>query len=475
MKYSSHHRRASFLHASLPILLCLPWLFSCSWFDHSKLQAVKTAGELVVLTRASPTTYYETPEGSLGIEHDLAKGFAGYLGVKPKFLVAEKFADVIPRLINGDADMAAAGISITEARRKQLLFTPSYQEIRQQVIYRLGTPRPTSTQSLVGRQIEVQKGTSYVERLTVLKQEYPDLKWSETEKETEALLELVWEGLLEISIADSNIVALNKQYFPELQVAFDIQKPESLAWAFPISEDKSLYNAAVTYLEKIRVSGELAQLIERYYSPASQANFIDLSVFKVRVRSRLPLYQSMFEKAEEQYNLDWRLLAALAYQESFWDPNATSPTGVRGMMMLTEDTAMQLGITDRLDAEQSIEGGVRYLRDLIQRMPPHVSDPDRLWMALAAYNIGIHHLEDARIITQKKKGDPNKWNDVKKYLPLLAEEEWYSKTKFGYARGLEPVVFVNGVRSYYDVLVKLDDEEKAKNKPQALDLKAPAI
>ena len=459
----------------LLVLLFLPALVSCSQFAHNKLRAVKSAGELVVLTRSSPTTYYDTPEGPAGFEYDLAKSFADSLGVKVRFIVADKFTDIIPRLVNGDADMAAAGITITEARSKLVMFGPPYQEIRQQVVYRLGSQRPANVKDLIGRQIEVQRGTTYVDRLNELKEQYPDLKWTETDKETEELLQLVWEGLLELSIADSNIVAVNRQYFPELQVAFSFPQPEPLAWAFPLSKDKSLYNAAVKFLEKSRASGELAQLIDRYYGPASHSNFINLSVFKVRVRSRLPQYQLMYEKAGDHYNLDWRLLAAVGYQESYWDPTATSPTGVRGLMMLTQETADQLGISDRLDAAQSIDGGARYLQSLLERMPAGVTEPDRTWMALAAYNIGINHLEDARIITQKQGHDPDKWNDVKNCLPLLADKAWYRKTKFGYARGLEPVIFVNSVRTYYDVLVKLDEEEKARNKPEALDLTAPAI
>jgi len=144
-------------------------------------------------------------------------------------------------------------------------------------------------------------------------------------------------------------------------------------------------------------------------------------------------------------------------------------------MMLTEDTATFLGIKDRTDVAQSIDGAARYIKNLVERMPPGITEPDRLWMALAAYNVGLNHLEDARILTQKQGRDPNKWNDVKNYLPWLADEEWHSKTRFGYARGIEPVRFVNRVRTYYDVLVKLDEEEKARNKPKALDLKAPAI
>lgn len=473
-------RRGSF-HAerqrcgAVLLVALLSLLLSCSFFEKNKLEAVKAAGELVVLTRTSPTTYYETPEGPAGFEHDLVKSFANYLGVEPRFIVVDKFSDILPRFLKGEADMAAAGITVTATRAKLVQFGPPYQEIRQQVVYRLGTPRPANVQELVGRQIEVQSGTSYVEYLNELRQEHPELKWAEVDKETEELLLTIWEGLLEISIADSNIVAITRQYFPDLQVAFSSQKPDSLAWAFAHGKDQSLHDAAVKFIKKSRASGELAQLIERYYGPASRSNFINLSVYKVRIRALLPQYQQLFEKAGKQYGLDWRLLAAVGYQESYWNPESVSPTGVRGLMMLTEETAQHLGVTDRLDVAQSIDGGARYLQSLINRIPPGVTGPDRLWMALAAYNIGLSHLEDARVLTQKMGRDPNKWNDVKNYLLLLADEAWHTQTKYGQARGGEAVSFVNGVRTYYDVLVKIDEEEKAKNKPQALDLKAPAI
>ncbi len=429
-----------------------------------------------MLTYVSPTTYYESQEGPAGFEYDLAKAFADDLGVELKIVVADKFNDVIPMLINAEADMAAAGLSITETRRKLVKFTKPYQEIRQQVVYRLETTRPTGPQDLVGRQIEVHSGTSYVERLNELKQEYPNLKWIESEdRQTGELLQMVWEGLLEITIADSHIVALNQQFFPELQVAFNIQKPETLAWAFPLSDDDSLYQAAVKFLDKQRISGELGHLIERYYGAASRSNFINLTVYRLRIQNRLPQYQLLFEKIGKKYDLDWRLIAAMGYQESFWNPKAVSPTGVRGIMMMTEETAKQMGVKDRIDPEQSIDGGARYFRLMVDRMPKTVTGPDRLWMALASYNVGLNHVEDARILTQEQGGDPNKWNDVKERLPLLAQKKWYSKTKYGFARGREPVAFVNRVRTYHDVLVKIDEEEKARNTSEALKLKAPAI
>jgi membrane-bound lytic murein transglycosylase F len=143
-------------------------------------------------------------------------------------------------------------------------------------------------------------------------------------------------------------------------------------------------------------------------------------------------------------------------------------------MMLTQDTAKLLGV-DRLDPVQSIDGGARYVRSRIKSIPKRITGPDRLWMALAAYNIGSGHLEDARIITQKQGGDPDKWIDVKERLPLLSKTAWFTKTKHGYARGMEPVIYVDRIRTYYDILTRVDEEERSKNKSDALELSAPAI
>lgn len=462
--------------ATWAALIVLPFLAACSSAPGNRLEAVQQEGELRVITYVSATTYYDSPEGPAGFEYDLAKEFANELGVGLRMVVADRFSDVLPRLLAGEADFAAAGLGDTETRRAFLRFTPAYQETRQQVVYRLGNPRPARVADLVRREIEVHAGTSYIERLNELKQAHPDLKWIESrDKQTEDLLQMVWEGLLDLTIADSNIVAVNSQFFPELQIAFSLPGSERLAWAFPRSDDASLYDAAVKFLEARRQSGLLAQLIERYYGAASRSNFINLTVYRLRIQNRLPLYQKLLKDSARRHGLDWRLLAALAYQESYWDPGVVSPTGVRGFMMLTRDTAGQLGVKNREDVAESINGGARYFRQMLDRIPARVTGPDRLWFALAAYNMGLYHLEDARILTQRQKGDPDKWNDVKERLPLLADPKWYTTVKYGYARGIEPVRYVNRVRTYYDVLVKIDEEERAGLTTQALKLKAPAI
>jgi membrane-bound lytic murein transglycosylase F len=460
--------------SSLAALAAL--LTSCSWFENN-LQRVKAAGELVVLTYRGQTTYIEGPVGGpTGIEYDMAEAFAERLGVRLKMVVVERRTDILPKLLKGAGDMAAAGLTKRDGEGMSVRFTPPYQEVRQQVVYRLGSPWPQSVEQLLGREIEIPSDSRHVRRLTEIKRQHPDLRWSAVDDRTsEQLLEMVWGGLLDITIADSHLIAINRQYFPELQLAFNLDGPEGLAWAFPDEHDDSLYQAAVQFLETQRRNGALAQLLDHYYGPASQANFINLTVYQLRIQNRLPQYQKSFEKVAKHHKLDWRLLAALGYQESYWDPRAVSPTGVRGMMMLTEETALRLGVKDRNDVEQSIEGGARYLREMYDRLPDTITGPDRMWMALAAYNVGLYHLEDARVITHMQKGNPNRWSDVKQRLPLLEHPQWAEYIKYGPARGREPVLFVNRVRTYYDVLVKLDEEEKERRNTEALKIKVPAI
>jgi len=405
----------------------------------------------------------------------MAKAFADHLGVKLRMVVPDHFSEILDMLSHNEADMAAAGLSVTKAREKIVRFAPPYQKIREEVIYRTATKVPHSVADLVGSDIMVPSGTTYVDRLTELKKKYPGLQWTVTRNlDTEDILQMVADGTVAYTIADSNIVDANMLLYPDLRVAFAIQHPESLAWAFPRSKDDSLYNAAVRFQRQLRRSGEIKVLLERYYG-AAQSNHFNITLYQLRIRDQLPLYRSMFEQSGERYGIDWRLLAAVSYQESYWNPQAISPTGVEGMMMLTDATAGQLGVSDRLDAAQSIEGGAQYLRSLIDRLPASITEPDRTWMALAAYNVGYQHLMDARTLTAKQHGNPNKWNAVKQRLPLLAKPQYYKQTSAGYARGWEPVDFVGRIRRYYEVLVKLEQRERDQERNYAIDLVAPAI
>lgn len=448
----------------LSLLLLILLLAGCSREPSSSLKQIKKEGTLIVVTRNSPTTYYIGPDGETGLEYDLAKGFADFLGVKLKIVVADSFNDIIPMVVRGEAHLAAAGLTITEERKRMVHFGYPYQEITPQVVYRTGTNThgPKTIKDMIGKQMEVVAGSSHVERLQQQKKKYPALTWKEnSELESEDLLNLVWEQVIDYTVADSNEFRLNQRFNRELRVAFNLNGPESLAWAFPYDEDDSLYKASLTFFHKLKETGELDQLLDRYYGHIDKLGFVDTRNYLRHVKTKLPEFKKLFIHAGKFYDMDWRLLAAIGYQESHWNARARSPTGVRGIMMLTLATAKQLKIKNRLDPEQSIYGGAYYFRRIKDKIPERITEPDRTWMALAAYNIGYGHLEDARKITQMRGGDPDKWIDVKSNLPLLSQKKWYKKTRYGYARGREPVRYVQFIRNYYDLLVWTDEKEKS--------------
>ncbi|HLP31418.1 MAG TPA: membrane-bound lytic murein transglycosylase MltF [Geothrix sp.] len=440
-------------------LMLVPFLQACSQAD-TQLERVLQKGELRIITRNAATTYYEGPEGPRGIEYELAQGFAESLGVKLKVVPAANVADVLHRLGEGDGDLAAAGLTDTPAREVEFRFTPPYQTITQQVVYRVGSRRPATPADLKGK-MEVVSDSSHAERLKALRGSYPSLAWDENGSvDSEELLALVWDRVVDYTVADSNELALNQRFYPELRVAFDISDAQPLAWAFRKESDDSLYLAAVDYFQRIEEDGTLSRLVERNYGHVENFDYVGSRTFQRHVEARLPSYQPFFQRAAMDNDLDWRLLAAMAYQESQWDPKAISPTGVKGMMMLTSLTASDLGVDRRTDVDQSIDGGARYLKDLLTRLPGRIDYPDRLWFALAAYNVGLGHLEDARVLTEMRGGNPDLWKDVKESLPLLSKRTWYLRTRYGYARGNEPVKYVENIRSYYDILLWSTDQSR---------------
>lgn len=434
------------------------------------MEQILASGELKVLTRNSPTTYYEGADGPAGLEYDLAKMFADQLGVKLTLIVPGSFSSLLDDIKNGRGHIAAAGLSITKPRKEILKFGPSYQEVTEQLVYNINKTRPKSLADTKDKLFEVVAESSHQDTLVSEQANYPELSWNNNkELESEELLQLVADETIDYTIADSNEVVLNQRFLITLRAAFDIGEPKKLAWAFPNNDDHSLYVAAVKFFEQIKENGELTRLIERAYGHTENFDYVGTLYFQRHIESRLPKYQKMFEQAATENGLDWQLLAAIGYQESHWDPTATSPTGVRGIMMLTQATAAQLGIKNRLKPESSIDGGARYFASRLKKINDAIEEPDRTWMALAAYNVGHGHLEDARIITEQQGNDPNKWVDVKQVLPLLAKRKWYKKTKHGYARGWEPVRYVENIRSYYDVLRWMNEKEE-KKEPDALSI-----
>lgn len=436
------------------------------------LERIQQAGYLRVLTLNAAATYYQDSNGANGFEYQLSKLFAEYIGVKQKIIVVDRFADLYDELVFGSGDIIAAGTSNQDDTDHKLIeYGPRYHSVTQQLLYRKGVQdRPENIEDLQSGELEVVNGTSEILLLTSLKKKYPGLSWHTNRNiGTEELIELVDEGLVDFILADSHEIALQRRFYPELRVAFELGKPKQLRWAIKMSEDRSLIKEIKKFFEIIKKDGRLDQLIHRYYSHVAKFNYSDIQTFSQHVRERLPEYRAFFEREARAQGLDWRLLAAIGYQESLWNAKAKSPTGVRGLMMLTLDTAKHVKIKNRLDPAQSIKGGAIYFNKVLKKIPERIKQPDRTWFALASYNVGFGHLEDARKITQLRKGDPDKWIDVKKSLPLLSKKKWYKNTRHGYARGNEPVKYVENIRKYYDYLKWIDIKKNNEEAPAQTD------
>lgn len=433
------------------------------------LDEVQRSGELRVITRNSPITVYQGLDGPEGPEYDLLRGFASHLGVRLVIVEAPRFADLLQAVESGEAHLAAAGLTVTAERASRVRFGPSYQSVDQQLVYRRGTPRPDSLADTLGKRLEVVAESSYVDALLDARQEIPGLVWTENPgADAGELLSAVARGELDYTVVDSTLFEIYRRFLPDLRVAFSVVSGEPLAWAFPKRRDDSLIQEAERYLAKLRSSGDLAYIMERYYGHKNRFDYAGTTKFIRDTQRTLPRYEARFREAGALHGIDWRLLAALGYQESHWNPQAISDKGARGLMMLTGNTAVAMDVSNPFDANQSILGGARYLAKMRDRVPAHVPEPDRTWMAMAAYNMGYAHLRDAREITRMTGGDPDRWADVKESLPLLMQRRWYSQVRFGYARGWETRIFVENIRNYYDILVHLTGgaEEPAPGEAQ---------
>ena len=371
---------------------------------------------------------------------------------------------------------------MTSSRRELLDFGHAYNSVDMHLIYQLGTGKPRSVDDVVGRSVEVVAGSSHSDMIRSLSQVYPGLEWSENVGDEVAdLLQKVALGEVEFTIADSTEFNIQRHFYPDLRVALDLKIADPIAWAFRKADDEALLARADEYIIQSGRSGLLAQVNDRYFGHTEKFDYVGTRAFIRHFESRLPRYREMFEEAGDAWGVDWRMLAALGYQESHWRSHAVSPTGVRGIMMLTQATADYLDIDDRMDPETSISGGGRFYARQLERIPDSVTEPDRTWMALAAYNVGFNHIKDARQIVEWQGGDPDKWLDLSAALPLLAKRKWYSRVPFGYARGWEPVLYVNNIRAYYNIISWLtenevspegESEEETENAPDLIALVA---
>lgn len=425
------------------------------------LEQVIDEQTLRIITFVGPTTYFENAKGPNGFEYFLAKAFADSLNVELEVTLIDNLDAIFNALGGPRGHFAGAGLTITPERQRFLRFSEAYSTVRQTVIYRLAEARPKTIEDLIGGNLAVIANSSHEEHLIQLKTEHPQLQWQAL-RDTEMLdlMQQVHDGDLDYALVDSTAFAIDRGLYPKARAAFELTEEEPVAWVFPGHGDTSLIKAANRFLQGFRASGQLQALKTQFYEHTNEFSVGGSQLFMSRINQRLGDYEPLFKAVATEFQLDWQLLAAMAYQESHWDPLATSPTGVRGLMMLTQATAAELNVTDRLDPEQSIRGGAQYLVNMLKRIPADIKDPDRIWLALAAYNIGLGHLEDARVLTDRARKNPDLWRDVRQYLPLLRQKKHYQTAKYGFARGHEPVQYVQNIRHFKSILQWHDIQQR---------------
>ncbi|GLR10435.1 membrane-bound lytic murein transglycosylase MltF [Mixta theicola] len=455
----------------ITVLLAVALWPTIPWYGgtQDKIAQIKSRGVLRISTINSPLTYYTVNNAPAGMDYELAKRFADYLGVTLQVTVRQNLNDLFDDLDDGDADLLAAGLIYNSERLARFRTGPSYYSVSQQLVYRIGTPRPKNLGNLKGR-LTVASGSAYMTTLRNIKEsQYPDLDWAiSTDQGPKALLEAVAEGELDYTIGDSVTIGLLQRIHPQLAVAFDITDEEPVTWYMQRNTDDSLYAAMLDFFSQMEEEGAMARLEEKYLGHVGAFDYVDTRTFLRAIDDILPAIRPLFERYATE--IDWRLLAAISYQESHWNPQATSPTGVRGLMMLTRNTADSLEVSDRLDPEQSIRGGSEYLQRMMEKVPFSVPEDERIWFALAAYNMGYAHMLDVRKLTEKQGGNPDSWADVKLRLPMLSQKRYYSQTAYGYARGHEAYNYVENIRKYQLSLVGyLQEQEKKLAQRKALE------
>ncbi len=429
--------------------------------------AKKSARTLTVATRESLHTFVTKPTNDdHGLEFSLIKRFAESKGLKLNIILAQTETELFQAIDDGHAHIALLGQPLSRRQAHEYEVTSSYMDVTTQLIYRHGNGKPKSFEELSGKRILIQDLEHLKDKFHIISEQYPDMNWQFTEHSPATLMKQVNNGEADFALVGSHEFLELAAKYPRTRVAFDLYYPEGLSLLLsntstlelnsntnnPKNISNKLIDELDLFIESSMQTGIISHLQERYLGHQDDINPRGSLTFFRRINQRLPHYQDLIENVASDYEIDWRLLAAIAYQESHWNPNAKSPTGVRGMMMLTQKTAADLGIENRLDLSQSLNGGAHYFTSIRARLPEGIQEPDRTWFALAAYNVGLGHIYDARKITEFHGGNPDHWADVKQYLPLLEDKAWYQYTRHGFARGQEPVNYVQNIRHFHDLL-----------------------
>ncbi|HEX5278300.1 MAG TPA: membrane-bound lytic murein transglycosylase MltF [Fluviicoccus sp.] len=397
----------------------------------NSLDSVSNSGELHVVGVPGPTTFLPQGDAARGFQYELLREFADDLGVQLVIQTAPDAESVIRMVQRGEADIGITGLPSDDPRLAKLQASRPYLVADQQLVRR----RDDVGALPEAARIAVSRNSAEAASLEAAT---PAADIIEVRNATpEALLEQVNTGDADFAVINQTDFEARRAAFPKLKAASPFREVQ-LAWSLHRRDDK-LLKTANAFLDQVRADGTLKRLAG-FYGQGETFNTIGVNTFQTDLQKRLPLYKKAFQKEAGRHDMDWRLLAAIGYQESKWDAKAVSPTGVEGLMMLTRATASDMGVANRGNARESIRAGADYYQLIDRRIPDTVREPDRTWMTLAAYNMGPGHVLKARRLAEACGDNPDQWLDVSRHLRKLP-------------RAGQALVYVQEVRRYYDALL----------------------
>ena len=424
------------------------------------LEGIKRRGVLRVITRNSSATYFIARGAQRGFQYELAKAFAKSLGVRVAMVVPPSRTALIEALLTGEGDLIAAGMSITDARAERIRFTtPVMRAKRVVAIHQQSQKRLETLEDLDQFVLHINKGSTMHRDALMLQQTLGrplKIVFIEDDAEMEESARRVAAGHYEAIVIDDNLLALAQAAGGQLKAALPFGESRPKGWAVHPGAIE-LHDAADRFIRKSKRNRLMKLLYARYYRPtASGARRARDATYRADSYGRISPYDKLFKKAGQVTGIDWRLLAAVAYTESRFKPDARSRWGAVGLMQVLPNTGREVGYKDIQSPRNNVMAGAKYLRRLARRFEEDgVSKRQQIRFAVAAYNAGLGHIRDARMLAKMTKRDPDRWfGHVEEALKLKMDRRWHEKTRSGYARATETIRYVSAVQTRYDAYVR---------------------